>query len=391
MEIRQISADERPSTMFPLQGYAFEGSPGSPADVVAQQARVRYFTTTTSLVAEEDGRALACAAGMPMRQNVRGVLHDMQAIASVAVHPEARRRGFARDLVNRLLRQGNDEGRTVSCLYPFRPSFYARFGFVGLPQRRLVSLDPAGLGRVEVPGASVQLLPNREAFDVYAQTTALVASRRHGFAVYDETRFEEWRGDPVWVAVARSGGEVVGVLRYRIDGFGGELTGEDLLTTGPLGRALLLGFLARHVDQVERITLRVDPAEAPELWATDLTATIESRVSSPLHRAPMARVSSLPALAGLPAGEADVTVEVVDDELIGGVWSLSGAGGALTVAKGTAEPSATLTAAGLSGLVYGVLDPVDVVTRGLGSVPVDAFDALRTLFPRQLPWVCANF
>jgi hypothetical protein len=80
----------------------------------------------------------------------------------------------------------------------------------------------------------------------------------------------------------------------------------------------------------------------------------------------------------------------VDDDLIGGTWQLAGDGGRLTVAKG-AEPQARLTAAGLSGLVYGVLDPVDVIARGLGTVEAGAIEPLRALFPREMPFMFADF
>jgi hypothetical protein len=53
--------------------------------------------------------------------------------------------------------------------------------------------------------------------------------------------------------------------------------------------------------------------------------------------------------------------------------------------------SATLTVAGLSALVYGVLDPEDVGLRGLGAVPADAAEQLRAMFPRCLPYVVADF
>jgi hypothetical protein len=45
----------------------------------------------------------------------------------------------------------------------------------------------------------------------------------------------------------------------------------------------------------------------------------------------------------------------------------------------------------LSGLVYGVLDPIDVGTRGLGTVDAAAVTPLRTLFPRALPYLMADF
>jgi len=41
--------------------------------------------------------------------------------------------------------------------------------------------------------------------------------------------------------------------------------------------------------------------------------------------------------------------------------------------------------------VYGVLDPVDVITRGLGNVTRQAVEPLRSLFPREMPYLFADF
>jgi hypothetical protein len=55
------------------------------------------------------------------------------------------------------------------------------------------------------------------------------------------------------------------------------------------------------------------------------------------------------------------------------------------------EPDATVTVAGLSGLVYGVLDPADVVYRGFGTVGGDAVTVLRSMFPRRVPYLFSDF
>jgi predicted N-acetyltransferase YhbS len=392
MEIRQISAAERPETMFPLQAYAFTPSPWPAAETETYRRRMRFFETAVTLIAEEGGETLAGVSSLRMRQNVRGLVQEMAGVASVATHPAARRRGLVRQLLSRLLRQAREEGATVSALYPFRPSFYAKFGFVGIPRRRTTTFAPEGLAellRRDLPG-SVTRLPMSESFGSYEGLAHRLLSERHGFAVFDETRAAEYREDPVWLAVAESGGEVAGALRFRIEAHGGSLLGSDLLTTGPLGRALLLQFLARHVDQVARVTLTVGPDDVPELWGTDLSAVTEGKVDYPRDNAPMARVLDVPALAGSETGAGHVTVEIVGDELIGGVWTLAGEDGRLAVGKG-GTPSATLTAAGFSGLVYGVLDPVEVLTRGLGDVPADAVAPLSALFPRRLPYLFADF
>ena len=394
MEIRQVTAEERTGTMFPLQAYAFESSPWSDADREAYARRMQFQRTTVSLVAEEDGRALAGVAALPMRQNVRGVVHDMAGVASVATHPSARRRGFVRQLLNRLLRQMRDQGCTVSALYPFRPSFYGRFGFVGLPRVRTATFAPEGLSHLLGAdlGGQVDRFTLREAFDDYDALTLRLLGERHGFSVYDETRTSEFRERPRWVAVARAGGEVVGAVLYRIDGFGGELIAGDLLCTGPLGRALLLQYFARHVDQVARVTVTIGADEVPELWGTDFPVLVQAKVASPDNNGPMARLLSMDALTGTPTtAQQSITIEVIDDDLIGGHYQLAGDSSRLTVEPSRNEPQATLTCAGISALAYGVLDPIEVVTRGFGQVDASAIEPLTALFPKQNPYLFSDF
>jgi predicted acetyltransferase len=378
-----------------LQTYAFNPSPWK--DDAAEENRrfAAYHSGTVSLVAEEDGVALAGVSAFPMRQNLRGVVHPMAGIASVASDPSARRRGLVRALLDRLLRQMRDDGHPLSALYPFRPSFYQRFGYVGLLRPREAAFPPASLShlvRADLPG-SVTRQHVRDGYDEYRAFTLRLLGERHGFSVFPDYRAVTLRDNvPRWVAIARVDGEVVGAVTYRIEAHAGDLVADDLLATGPLGRALLLQFFARHVDQVSRIVLSVGADDPAELWATDMVVTTQARVSFPDAPAPMARVLSLEALAGCAVGSGAVTVEVVGDELLGGRYRLAGDDGRLTVTRGVAQaPSASLTAAGLSGLLYGVLDPVDVVIRGLGQVDAGATGELRSLFPRALPYLYADF
>jgi predicted N-acetyltransferase YhbS len=306
MEIRHVTADERLTTMFPLGAYAFSPSPWTETDVETFRSFRPYQEDIVNLVAQEDGETLACAAAHPMRQNVRGVVLPMAGIASVASHPSARRRGLVRTLLWQLLREMRDAGRPVSSLYPFRPSFYERFGFVGLPRVRTTTFPPAGLAhllRAELPG-TVSRVHVREGYAEHRALVLRLLKERHGFAVFSDTRAASMgHTQDRWVAIARADdGVAVGAVAYRVDQHGGDLIADDLLVTGPLGRALLLQYFARHVDQVGRIVMAVGADEMPELWGTDLAAHTEADVRFPQSPAPMARVLSVDGLAGLAVG-----------------------------------------------------------------------------------------
>lgn len=398
MEIRRINVDERPALSFPLQAYAFEASPASAERMARYRDHLPHPEDSITLVAEAGGTALATVSAIPMRQNVRGVVHPMAGIAGVASHPLARRQGHVRALLTRLLGEMRDEGYACSALYPFRPSFYGRFGYAVLAQSRAVTFAPADLGwllRAELPG-EVTWQRIKDGYRTYRDFTLRLLGQRHGFSALPDSRARALGDeDGRWLVTADVAGETVAAATYRIDGYAGDLVADHLLTTSPLSRALLLQFFARHVDQVARIRATVAADETPELWGTDLAIRVEAKVAFPDSPAPMARVLSVEALAGTPVGPGRVAVELVDDPFIGGRYVFDGHDGLLDVARGASVPpaaaAATLTSAGLAALVYGVLDPADVAIRGFGAVPDDAAAELRTIFPRASPYIFAAF
>ncbi|MGC5017281.1 GNAT family N-acetyltransferase [Micromonospora sp. DT47] len=394
MLIRRLAAEERLTTSFPLQAYAFEASPLTRERVEAFHRYLPYNKGNRTLVVEEDGETCAAASAVPMRQNLRGAVLPMAGVAGVATHPLARRKGHVRALLHQLLDEMRDGGHPLTALYPFRASFYEKFGYVGLPRARTVRFSPADLGpllRAELPG-TVTWERIGAGYDRFRSFTERCLRERHGFAIFPDFRDVGLRDrDDRWLLTATIDGSTVGALTYRIDDHGGELVGDDLLATDPYARALLLQFLARHVDQVERISLQVPADELPELWLTDLAVHVEARVARPGSSAPMARLLTVDALAGLPAGPGRVRVELVGDRWLAGTHLLDGATGHLELTSGGPAPTATLTAAGLSALAYGVLDPAEVDVRGLGDVGPDAAVELRRLFPRAHPHLFADF
>ena len=387
-DIRQVHGDERLHTAFTLYPYAFDETPSPRAG--AELARsLPFHEGNHTLVVEEDGRTLATAAAIPAHQNLRGTITRMAAIAWVATHPEARRQGHSHRLMHRLHLDMLEQGHVLATLYPFHPSFYEKLGYVGLPLSRTATFPPEGLApllKADLPG-EVSWQDVRGGFTVYRAFLRRLLSERHGFMFTPDYRAVRVL-DPAdrWLATATADGEVIGVLTYRVDGYGGCLHVDELLYSNALGRALLLQFVARHTHQVSRVRVTVAPDEFPETWATALTVRTEAETAFPTSPPLMGRLLSMDALQGVRCGSGQVEVDVVDDRLIAGRYVLDGSGGTIEVtAPGRARPTATLTVAGLSGLAYGVLDPVDVVARGLGEVSSDAAVELRALFPRHTP------
>jgi predicted N-acetyltransferase YhbS len=395
VKIRRIEPEERTPADALRQIYGFRPSPATESTLQEVQWNGQFYEKNTTLVAEEAGQPVAEASAILMQQNLRGAVHPMVGIAGVTTSPTARRQGYGRAVVAELLGQMRDEGQILSTLYPFRPSFYQRVGYVGLPKAKAASFAPAdlaGLLQTDLPG-DVSLERADLGYDAIRAFTHRLLAERHGFARLPDYRAVQLReNNDRWVAVARVNDEVAAAVTYRILEFGGTLRADHLLTTSPWGRALLLRFFALHIDQVAKVVITVAPDETPELWATDLAVTTEAKTSFPISPTPMARVLSLEHLNGLPVGPGRVAVEVVDDPFVAGSYLLDGMGGRLEVSRNkVVEPTATLTVHGISGLIYGVLDPGDAIVRGFGHASIEAQQELRTIFPRAMPYVCAEF
>lgn len=386
--IRQVTGDERLHTAFTLYPYAFDATPSASA---AEELRgvLRYHEDNHTLIVEEDGRTLATAGAIPMRQNLRGTEMAMAAIAWVATRPDARRQGHSRRLMHQMHRDMLGKGNRLAVLYPFHPSFYEKFGYIGLPLNRTVSLTAEGLApllEVRLPG-EVTWQNIREGFEGYRAFQRNLVSQRHGYMYTPDFRAARaFESADRWLVTASVDGEVVGMLTYQIDGYGGTMRTDELLYTSPLGRALLLQFLAQHAYQVGQIEMMVAPDETPETWVTGLTVRSVAEAAFPSSPPMMARLLTMDALRDLPCGAGRVEIEIVDDQLLAGRYLLDGTGGTLDVSEATGTGTkATLTAAGLAGLAYGVLDPLDLVARGLGDVPESAVAELGALLPRCTP------
>ena len=389
-EIREVRGEEILATAYPIQWYAFLPSPRAVDEDWARQ-RLATVADARVLVGFEDGAAVAAATALPLVQNVRGRLLPMSGLASVSSLPGARRRGYQRQLLTRLLTEAAADF-PVTCLYPFRDSFYGSFGYVGLQQLRIASFAPSTLApllRADLDG-SVEMLSAADGAEPYLELLRAVRAERHGFALHEGAATARLRAQKTWVALARDGaGAVVAGMTYTITDLDGKLVANSLVWRTVAGRSLLLQWFARHIDQVRTVEVKIGPDASPELWAYDLAVDVRSYLD---NGAPMARVLSVRGLAGLEVGDAEVTVRLRDPLCPGndGVFTLRGGPGGLDVKPG-GEAACALSIEGLSALVYLGTEPEELAGRGWSDATGDAAEALRTLFPPARPFLYEEF
>lgn len=248
-------------------------------DVRSRAERARQFAdglyggVESIRVLERDRNLVASMRLYSMQQWVHGHKLPVLGVASVAVAPEHRRHGYAREMMRYALREGYGRGDVASLLYPFRPSFYRNMGYA-----------LAGtVHQFEVRPDFLPLFSERERVrrarpgDVSAMTACYnaFAEATNGQLARSEQQISRIIGPELGATFVCESetGEIEGYLVMR---YGHEAEPwarkaevvERVWTTQTAYRGIL-GFLASMGDQWGQVILRAHPNETLENLLSD--------------------------------------------------------------------------------------------------------------------------
>lgn len=391
LNIRSITGQERCDVMYRLATYAFRATPPLP-DPIPMHEMIARRERTICLGVEENGEIVATAASAPFTQNVRGRILGMGGIYWVVTVPQARKKGYCKALMRQLLAEIRSEGRPVSCLYPFRESFYERMGYVTFPQMKKAVFAPSALLPVmNLPHRGlVELKLLSDCVDEFRGYLAELQSVTHGLAFFEDLVESPDALKSVWAATARVNGKICGAMLYQLKGeHPTEFTMHvsRFYTTTSDGRYLLLDWIARHTDQARTIEMTLPAYELPETWMSDLNVRLET-----FYTAPMGRVIDVAGLEGIDAGPGRIRFELSDPlcPWNDGYWQFTSEDGHLGV-KHVKAADCRMDIRALSAIVYGTHDYCDLNTRGWADIPEDGIVELRNMFPHELPYLHAFF
>jgi predicted acetyltransferase len=385
ISLRAVPAEDHPKYVFPITEYSFFKSPPLSTDAERLE-RIAIPNERDVMVLFEDETPVAMVGTIPMQENVRGKVFSMGAIAPVATIPQARRKGYARQLMRAQLKRLYEAGHEVSGLYPFRESFYERLGYVTFPQVRIAHFAPQLLAptlKMNLDG-EVEFLHVKEAFDTYRAFMQERLQHIHGLSYFPPGVAEQWRSRfDRWMAIARYQGQVVGLMTYQITGYRDTLKAQNFFYASSRGKYLLLSWLAHHADQVNQVELEIPPYEHAETWLSDLN--IKHKSSEWV--APMGRVLNVRQIGGMQTGTGSFTARIIDPDCPWneGSFRFATENGGLVVSEASSA-AVTLTIQALSALAYGTHDPDDFALRGWAEGMTDELVAtLRNMFPRLYP------
>ncbi|MFL7868243.1 MAG: enhanced intracellular survival protein Eis [Anaerolineales bacterium] len=390
--IRQVEGQEMLDILYRLDNYAFQPTPPFP-NREKWEGHVKSWSGTLYYALFEDGEGVAIASCPLMTQNVRGVIFKMGGVAEVSTHPKARRKGYIRQLMRYIYQQLKDQGYPLSCLYPFRESFYERLGYVTFPQSRkaiIKTADLAPLLKQDLGGETI-FGSTEEGYDAYFDFTQKLQPNIHGMAVFSESQKEgAVKGNRNWIVKARVDGQIVGILVYSLKGdqmMEYNLVARRFYYSTSQGKYLLLEWIARHIDQATKAEIWLPAYEQPNTWLADISPKLE-----PVFVAPMGRVLEVPEIEGMETGPGSFCAAISDPDCPwnNGTWQFESQDGRLVISPAqTAD--CHLTIQGLSALVYGVNDPEDFSLRGWGDPSPALIETLRAMFPPRLPYLHESY
>jgi predicted acetyltransferase len=390
-DIRQLHGQDMLDALYVLNQYAFHPSPPF-QNKEEWLSFVRGRKGVTCHAVFEAEAPVSIAASTSMTQNMRGKLFPASGVWGVATSPAVRRKGYCRETMGSLLRAEQEAGKVFTNLYPFRESFYERMGYVAFPLTKIAHCAPASLApllKMDLDGEIQQKLIG-EGFEAYRAYLVQMRESRHGMNFFDVPDPNAINRNAHWAALAVCDDKVEGVMLYCIQGdevLKFNFSAIRFYYQTSRARYLMLNWIARHVDQADRVEIWLAPDEYPETWLADIQVKVESAI-----RPAMCRVLEVEKIGGMAVGEGSFSARLFDPlcPWNEGVWKFEESSGALQVSKAT-RADCELTIQGLSALISGMHDPQDFPLRGWGNPGLELQAIQRSMFPRMCPFMHEMF
>ena len=386
--IRQIDIAEATTLSRTLTSYAFSATPPLPAPEEQDKAW-KNLDEAAFFAAYADTLPVGSLGSSPLTQNIRGTFFPGGGIWAVTTHPAARRKGVAREMLRKCFEYMYQEDYAVALLYPFRESFYTRLGFTTFTQPHLVRFSPEALHpllKMKLAGSveRVEIARGYQEFQAYLHQQH---EKTHGMALFTPHRAAILREkNAYWLAMARVEDTIKGAMLYTITGYQEDLRVEQFWYDDSQGRYLLLEWLARHIDHVKEIEIKLPPFERPETWWPDMNIHVSST------GAPLGRVIDIMRINGMRVDPGRFTARVSDDYCPWneGTYLFECVDGRLQIRPvETAECALSIQA--ISALIYGTHEPESFAIRGWGNPSPQIQATMQHMFPLLQPYLYENF
>ena len=216
-------------------------------------------------VAEEKGKVFSATFYYPFHQNIHGRKFKMAGMGGIVTMPEARNRGLVREQLRIMQKDMQEQGYVTSCLQPFKPKYYQKFGWANASRRLRCSIN---VDDIEAKKGEYEFIridkPSPKDFDTIEKT---FASHYNG-STYRSTHF--WKEEVMYTweslkelyyyLIRHNGKDVAYVIYYyqRLkDGFEVNLHVRDCGFINYQGAKGIFALFKPHRDQVKDVIIHL--------------------------------------------------------------------------------------------------------------------------------------
>lgn len=293
---------------------------------------------------------------------VRGTWLPAPGLSAVASPPEHRHKGYIRQLLEESLREYRERGSVLSLLWPFKYSFYHKYGWDTCSRFSRIGVEPGHLAftadTVEGEFRRASADDWKALDDIYtvdAGDEDLALERTENW--WRHRIFEGWDKDPfvyLWETDDEPRGYVVYTVEDDTEEDGKTLDIREVAAVEESAYRNGLRFAYSHEAQVERVRIHGSPEATlldrlPQQWDAECK----------LSRGPMARIVDVPiaieALDYPPDLNGSVRIGV-DDPLVDwndNTFEVSFANGSSSCLQVNGDPDVAFSMAALSQLYVG--------------------------------------
>ncbi|MDN3017125.1 GNAT family N-acetyltransferase [Paenibacillus sp. BSR1-1] len=194
---------------------------------------------------------------IPLNIYMNDTVWKMGGIAGVATYPEYRRNGYVKALMIDSLKQMRDNDQIVSLLHPFDISFYRKYGWEILSEKKKITIGKIDLKFLEPQEGFIRRYSkethNEEIEQVYEQ----FSSRYTGMLKREPNWWKQnvYDEDSQLAVYYNSASESKGYILYHVKDKKMDI--EELVALDHEARIGLWNFICQHDSMVETVTINL--------------------------------------------------------------------------------------------------------------------------------------
>ena len=253
MTIKRLDKEPK-KNLQDLWGYCFD----DPTEPTTKEDWDKYFDTLNlenSLGYYENGKLASTYVIIDYNMFVRGVLMRMGGIAAVATKPDQRKKGHVSVLLSESLKVMRENKQYISVLYPFKFSFYRRYGYINCADFSwLISTPRNILLPKDFQPLEIKEISHDESYELIHPIRKRIG-QKFNFIIFDDAKNWKFHNlskkSKIYIIIEND--ENVGYFIYKRQKTKGRwdlrLTFQNVVVDSVRAQLTVLDFVKKHTDQ----------------------------------------------------------------------------------------------------------------------------------------------